>query len=224
MNLSIELNITVLFVLSQIFTFLSYAAFAASYTVRTRFWVLALGVLNVMMLAIGLALLGSWLSMMALSVALIRNLSFLIKDLLVDKKFKTLIANATTDKEKEAIEAKKKARANTITTPDIIIFCVVMSLLAQVTILNAVLHGFDIYEFFSIIATATLSVSLLQKNVKIYRILSIPVSIFWIIVLIAAKSPVGIILECVLLGIVIASVIFYSIIEKKDKELKILKR
>jgi len=78
-------------------------------------------------------------------------------------------------------------------------------------------------EPFSILGMANLlpivgvilyTVSIYQKNIKVYRILAIPMCLTWLLYAISIASPIAILLETLLLGVAVTSIGFYGIIER----------
>lgn|GEM_PF-2056121 len=207
-------NITFWFVLSQVFTLFSYVAIALSYMVKKREHVLLLSLANTISFFLaGLLLIlhgttAAWTMFGSVGIAMVRNIAFLIKDRATAKK------NA----ENGVVAAKKK-----ITPFDTAVLVLVV--LATLTI-SIVVNVLDpdmmltdrFMSFFPAFATIVFSVSVYQNNIKIYRILAIPTSLFWLIYLIYVVSPVGILLESVLLGVALTSIGFYSMFEKEQKK------
>jgi len=74
------------------------------------------------------------------------------------------------------------------------------------------------YDIFPVLATVIFSVGLWQKNTKMFRILGAISSLSWIIFMLLVGSAFGLILESILLGVAVSSVVFYEIIERVKLE------
>ena len=83
-----------------------------------------------------------------------------------------------------------------------------------IAIVFGVLSFKDIFSIFPMIATMLYTYSIWQDDVKVYRLLAIPVSISWITYNVYSKTLFGIITESVLLIIEIVGVIKLKKIKK----------
>jgi len=214
MNLNISFdNITVVFIFSQIFTLLAYLSIAMTFMVKERKLVLIFSLGNIFSFAIASILLvlhgtaAAWTAFGAFGIAIVRNIAFLINDAVVSKR---RLGGS------DSIGGQNKKI--TLFDTFILVF-VIIGTLAVVIIFNATddkLSALErILSFLPAIATINYTVSIYQKNIKIYRIMSVPTCILWIIYLIFILNPVGILLESVLLGVVISSIGFYKLIENE---------
>lgn len=86
-------------------------------------------------------------------------------------------------------------------------------------LLMAIIFGIisyqDTFSIISIIASLLSTYSIWQKNVKLYRILAVPVSVCFIIYAAHINSFLSILTECILLVIEIVGIIQYSSKTKK---------
>ncbi len=157
------------YIFSQIFVVLSYALLGVTYFVKNRRLILIYSVSSLVANAISYFFLGAWSGLVMCGVALLRNAIFLIQN--------------------------KKNKSEKITWVDWII----LGVLVIVSIVSAVLTYDGFLSLFSVFATMLYTISVWQKNVKVYKIMGIFVSILWIVYNSFIFSIFGIVLECVLL-------------------------
>lgn len=216
-NISFD-NITIALILSQVFTLIAYLSLAVTYLVKKRKFVLLWSLGNTVSFGLGSlflvihGILGAWTAFGAMGIAIIRNAAFLINDVLTEKR--KLEGND---------DGGKKLDRKKITVFDtVILVFVIVSTLTMTILINVFNYDMSVaarvFSFFPAAATIIFTVSIFQKNIKIYRIMSVPSGILWIIYLIFVLNPVGILLESVLLGVVLASIGFYGIMERNDKK------
>jgi len=209
--ISFDGNNLVAFIFSQVFTLFSYVAIAISYMVKKRQHVLMLSVINVIFFAVAMMLLQAWSALGAVGVALIRNIAFLINDSIRVKKY--------ADSGKIAPNEKRITKFDTIVFVFVILATIAITLILNFT--SDYMSDLDwIFSFLPALATIAYTISVYQNNIKIYRILAIPTSLLWLIYLIYVASPVGILLESVLLGVALTSIGFYSMFEREQKKIK----
>ncbi len=181
------MNLNFTYILSQIFTIIMYAFLALTYYAKDRKKVLILNILSLIAIMIAYILLNAWTGTAMTIVALIRNVIFLVDE-------------------------EKGRTSDKITKKDIIILA----------ILYVVLIGFAIVTYdgflslFSVFATAICNFSVWQKDVKIYKLLGIPVEVCWIVYNTHIMSIMGIILEVIML---ICAITGYLLEIKKGKDI-----
>lgn len=164
------MEITLGYVISQIFTIIMYALLGISYYAKNRKTVLILNFLSLIANGIAFILLGAYTGLAMVGVAIIRNIIFLIDE-------------------------NKNGKASKITKKDIIILII----LYIISLISAVFTYDGLLSLLSVIATMLYTYSVWQKKTNIYKVLGIPVSILWVIYNIYIKSIFGILLEAVLL-------------------------
>ena len=174
-----------LYIVSQIFAVISYALLASTYVLKSRRLIL---LVNFGFLAAGTAsfiCLSAWVGVAMYVVGFIRSIIFLLQD--------------------------KKNRSENIDKVDwyILVF------LSLITIISGIVLYDGFFSLFSMFATLIYTVSVWQKNTKIYRALGIPVSVLWICYHVYISSLFGIVLESCLLVCVIVGLINYCVNEKR---------
>ena len=164
------MEITITYVMSQIFTILMYVLLAATYYMKNRKAVLLLSFLSLIANGIAYILLGAYTGLAMCIVALIRNIIFLVDE-------------------------KKNGKREKINRKDIIILIV----LYIISIISAVFTYDGFLSLLSVFATMLYTYSVWQKKTSIYKLLGIPIGILWILYNIYVKSIFGVILEAILL-------------------------
>ena len=164
------MELTVTYVLSQVFTILMYALLGLTYYAKDRKKVLILSFISVIANGIAYVFLSAWSGLAMCILALIRNIIFLVDE-------------------------KKNGKRDKINKFDIIILII----LCFISIISAILTYEGFLSLLSIFATMLYTVSVWQKKTNIYKLLGIPVGILWILYNIYIMSIFGIILESILL-------------------------
>jgi len=193
MNIEISWDLNTFFILSQIFTVFAYVALGATYIVRTRNQILIFVCISIILQGFAYFFLSAWTAFWMVGIALFRTVAFFVHD-----------------------KVNKKADKTKITIFDTIIFSLVV--VGSIVVSIFAFEGF--WSLFAIFGTVLYSFSIYQKSIKMYRILAVPVETLWIVYLVFVASPFGILLETLLLGVAIASIVFYGIIEKISQKQK----
>ncbi len=162
--------ITIQYVISQIFTVISYIFLASTYHAKNRKTVLVLNVLSQIAFSVAYILLGAWSGLAMAIVALTRNIIFLIDE-------------------------NKNGKRNNMNRTDIIILIV----LYIISIISAIFTYEGIFSLLPVIATMLYTYSVCQKNIKTYKLLGVPIEILWTLYNIYIKSIFGILLEAIML-------------------------
>lgn len=158
------------YMLSQIFTIITYILLGVTYYAKDRNKVLVLSFLSLIANGIAYIFLNAWTGLAMCIVALIRNIIFLV------------------DEKKNGVKEKNNKT-------DIIILVILYIILIISTIFTY--EGF--LSLLSVFATALYTFSVWQKKTNIYKLLGIPIGILWILYNIYIMSVFGIILETILL-------------------------
>lgn len=164
------MNWGVTYILSQIFTIITYILLGITYYAKDRKKVLTISFLSLIANGIAYILLNAWTGLAMCILALIRNIIFLIDE-------------------------KKNGKREKNNKTDIIILVILYIILIILTI--PTYEGF--LSLLSVIATALYTFSVWQKKNNIYKLLGIPIGILWILYNIYIMSIFGIILETILL-------------------------
>lgn len=164
------MNLSVVYILSQVFTIITYALLALTYYAKDRKKVLTLSFLSLIANGIAYIFLSAWTGFAMCIVALIRNIIFLIDE-------------------------KKNGKREEINKTDIII----LIFLYTTSIIFAIFTYDGFLSLLSVFATCLYTFSVWQKKTNIYKLLGIPIGVLWILYNIYIKSIFGIILETILL-------------------------
>lgn len=174
-----------LYVVSQLFAVVSYAFLASTYILKRRKLIL---LFNFGFLAAGLIsfiCLSAWVGVAMYAIGFIRSIIFILQD--------------------------KKNKSESIDKID----WYILAFLSLITLVSGIVLYDGFFSLFSMFATLIYTVSVWQKNTKLYRILGIPVSVLWICYHVYISSLFGIILEFCLLLCVIVGLIHYCVNEKR---------
>ncbi len=164
------MEFTVSYILSQVFTVLTYGLLALTYYAKDRKKVLIINFLSLVANGIAYIFLNAWTGLAMCVVALIRNIIFLIDE-------------------------KKNGKRESINRTDVIILVI----LYVISIISAILTYDGFLSLLSVFATALYTFSVWQKKTNIYKLLGIPIGILWVSYNIYIMSIFGIILEAILL-------------------------
>ena len=166
------MEITIQYIISQIFTIISYFFLASTYYVKNRKSVLTLNCIVQISFIIAFLFLRAWTGLVMTVIALIRNIIFVIDE-------------------------NKNGKRETMNKTDIIILVV----LYIVSIISALFTYEGFFSLLSVFATMLYTYTVCQKNIKTYKLLGIPTEILWICYNIYIKSIFGIILEIIMFGV-----------------------
>ena len=158
------MELTVTYIVSQIFTIIMYALMSLTYYLKDRKTILIVSFLSIIANGIAYLLLHAWSGMVMCIIAVIRNIVFIIDENKNGKK-------------------DKMGKIDIIVLITFYIACVISAIFTFEGILSLV----------SIFATMVYTYSVCQKDTKIYKLLGIPVGILWVIYNSYVKSIFGII-------------------------------
>lgn len=164
------MELTLSYVLSQIFIIINYAFLGLSYYCKNRKTVLIISFMAVIANGLSYVFLNAYSGLAMCILALIRNIIFLVDE-------------------------KKNGKSDKITKKDIIILII----LYTIAIVSAIFTYEGVLSLLSVVGTMLYTYSVWQKKTIIYKFMGIPVGISWIIYNIYIMSIFGIILETVLL-------------------------
>lgn len=164
------MELTLSYVLSQIFIIINYAFLGLSYYCKNRKTVLIINFMAVIANGLSYVFLNAYSGLAMCILALIRNIIFLVDE-------------------------KKNGKSDKITKKDIIILII----LYTIAIVSAIFTYEGVLSLLSVVGTMLYTYSVWQKKTIIYKFMGIPVGISWIIYNIYIMSIFGIILEAVLL-------------------------
>jgi hypothetical protein len=175
------------FIFSQIFVCLCYLFLGLTYVIKKRTLILIFSLAALLFNGLHYSLLGAWAGVGVVCIAVVRNVLFLVQ-----QKIKAL--------DKYVIDDWI-----------ILIFLLIISALTAVWTYDGIL------SLFSIFASVIYTVSVWQKNIKVYKILGIISGIINIVYFVFIGSIFGIILETIVCLITIVFTIIYILSERKEK-------
>lgn len=164
------MELTLPYILSQVFIIINYALLAISYYCKDRKTVLVISFMAVIANGLSYVFLNAYSGLAMCILALIRNIIFLIDE-------------------------KKNGKSDKIYKKDIIILVI----LYTIAIISAIFTYEGVLSLLSVVGTMLYTYSVWQKKTIIYKFMGIPVGISWIIYNIYIMSIFGIILESILL-------------------------
>jgi len=182
------MELTLTYVLSQIFIIINYVLLMATYQVKSRKTILLFNFGAIIATGISYIFLSAWSGLAMVIVAIIRNIIFMIDE-------------------------KKNGKSEQITRKDIVILMV----LYVISIISAIYTYEGFLSLMSVFATMLYTYSVWQKKTSVYKILGVPVGIIWIIYNVYIASIFGIILEIVLLISAIIGIIREYKLKKENK-------
>lgn len=182
------MEISITYIISQIFTIIMYGLLAISYYAKERKRVLTLSFLSLIANGIAYILLNAYSGLAMCVLALVRNIIFLVDE-------------------------NKNGKRENITKKDIIILII----LYAVAIISAVFTYEGFLSLFSIFATMLYTYSVWQKKTRVYKFLGIPIGILWVLYNFYIKSIFGVILEAILFVCSVTGYILEVRKSKKEK-------
>lgn len=164
------MELTATYIISQIFTIITYILLALTYYAKNRKTVLIISFLSIVANGIAYIFLNAYTGLAMCIVALVRNIIFMI------------------DERKNGKKEKNDKR-------DII----TLIILYTISIVSAIFTYDGFLSLLSVFATMLYTYSVWQKKTNIYKLLGIPIGILWILYNIYINSIFGIALETILL-------------------------
>ena len=164
------MELTVAYILSQVFIIINYIFLMATYQLKNRKKILIFNFGAIIATGMSYIFLSAWSGLAMVIVAIIRNIIFMIDE-------------------------KKNGKSDKITKKDIIILVI----LYIISLISAIFTYDGFLSLMSVFATMLYTYSVWQKKTSIYKVLGIPVGIIWILYNIYIFSIFGIILESLLL-------------------------
>ncbi len=161
---------SITYIVSQIFTILTYLFLALTYYAKNRKKLLILSFLSISANIIAYILLSAWSGVAMCIIALIRNVIFFVDE-------------------------KKNGKRETINKTDIIILIVLYS----ISIVSAIFTYEGLYSLLSVFAAMLYTFSVWQKKTKMYKLLGMPVETLWLLYNLYIMSIFGVISESILL-------------------------
>ena len=175
------------YILSQVFVILCYLLLGSTYLIKNRSTILLINLCSLVCNGVSYFLLGAWAGLGVICIAMLRNAIFIVQ---------------------QRIKALEKYLIDDII---ILVFLMIVTALVGVFTFDTVL------SLFSVFASATYTISVWQRNIKVYKLLGILSSAFGVVYFVFIKSLFGIILESCMLVIAAVGAVSY-IIKNKNTE------
>ncbi|MDR0850574.1 MAG: YgjV family protein [Christensenellaceae bacterium] len=191
MVISITWDLTLFFILSQIFTVVAYGFFALSFATKNRNMLLIFSSINCVFNALAFLFLSAWTGFFMVLIALIRNIAFLIHEKYWGKSGKLALFDH-----------------------------IVLGLVIAVSVIVSVFAYDGVLSLLFVVMTLIYSFSVYQKNIKVYRILGIITRAMGIVYCGFIGSFLGMTFEAILCGVAAASVAFYDKIDILSNKVK----
>ncbi len=164
------MELTTNYILSQVFTIITYILLGVTYYAKNRKAVLIISFLSVTANGIAYIFLNAWTGFAMCIVALVRNVIFFVDE-------------------------KKNGKRDNINKMDIIILIV----LYAISIISTIFTYDGFFSLLSVFGTMLYTYSVWQKNTTTYKVLGILIGILWVAYNVFIFSIFGIILETILL-------------------------
>ena len=164
------MELTLPYILSQVFIIINYALLAISYYCKDRKTVLVISFMAVIANGLSYVFLNAYSGLAMCILALIRNIIFLIDE-------------------------KKNGKSDKIYKKDIIILII----LYTIAIISAIFTYEGIFSLLSVVGTMFYTYSVWQKKTSVYKILGIPTEFLFVLYNIYIKSIFGVIAETILM-------------------------
>ncbi len=174
------------YILSQVFVCLCYIFLGLTYVIKKRNLILYFSLLALLFNGIHYSLLGAWAGLGVVCIAVLRNVLFLVQ-----QKIKALDKYIIDD-------------------------WIILVLLLTISVFTAIWTYDSILSLFSIFASVIYTISVWQKNIKVYKILGIVSGLLNVVYFIFIGSLFGIILESIVCLTSIVFTIIYIIDERKN--------
>ena len=186
--MNITWEINAVYIVAMILTAISYFVACSAYAMRTRRRILIVNSISVLILGSSFPLLSAWSGFYMMGLVFVRNVAFLGYD----------------------FWAKGKKRSDKF---DLVVLLAVMVGVVSISIFT----WEGISTIFAALGTTIFSVALYQKNVKVFRWLSVPGGVCWLVYMTLVGSFIGVVFEGIFFGVVNTSIIFHSKIENIEK-------
>lgn len=172
------MELTLTYILSQVFIILNYIFLIITYQLKDRNKILFFNICSLTSAGLSYICLSAYTGIAMVIISILRNILFLFNE-------------------------KKNGISKNITKNDIYMLIVIYIL----TIVFAIFTYTDFLSLMSVFATMLYTYSVWQKSTKVYKRLGAPISLIWIIYNIYIKSLFGIILEIILMSAAIIGLI-----------------
>ena len=183
------MEFTTSYILSQIFSTIAYILLGSTYFLKNRKTILAVSFFQSILLIIGYWFLGQYQGMVMVTVGILTNIMFFVDE-------------------------QKNGKSNKIEKKDVIMLTII---LAYTAILTYVTYT-NLLSLLSVLGTIAWLFSVWLKDVKIYKIISIPTALFWLGFNIYANSISGIITEIILVIVAVCGLVLH--IKNENKNIK----
>ena len=145
------MEFTTSYILSQVFSTIGYVMLGSTYFLKNRKTILAVCFFQSILLMIGYWFLNQYQGMLMVTVGIFTNIMFFIDE-------------------------QKNGKSDKITKKDVIMLIILLTYTAILTYLTYT----DLFSLLSVLGTIAWLFSVWVKDVKIYKIISVPTALFWL--------------------------------------------
>lgn len=164
------MELTITYISSQIIAIIAYIFSGSTYHAKNRKTVLILNFLAQISFIVTYILLRAWSGVAVGILGSVRNFIFIVDE-------------------------NKNGKRKKISKTDI---CILITIYI-ISIILATLTYEGFYSLLPVFNTMLYTYAVCQKNIKIYKMLGIPIQVFWVIYAISLKSIVSMIMESIML-------------------------
>ena len=164
------MEITIQYIISQIFIIISYIILASTYHRKDRKSILILNFLGQVSFVIAYIALGAWTGLSMTVVSMLRNIIFIIDE-------------------------NKNGQRNNMNKIDVVVLIVMW----MISIISAIFTYQGFFSLLPVLATMIYTYAVCQKNIKTYKLLGIVTELLWTGYNLYIKSIFGILLETIML-------------------------
>lgn len=203
------MEITLVWVLSQIFTVVEYGLLGLSYLAKKRKLIVTLDIFSMICGIVAFILLGADLGMAMSVVVLVANFYYLWEDASSSRiTSASSPVRGSSTKSTASLRASNSSRTSSKMTASFrraMRYVVLVVVLASIAILAFLTYDGPL-SLLSVVATTLYEISIWQKSTKMYKFLGIPVAFCWMSYNGVVKSPFGVLCE---LAMLTASIVGY---------------
>ena len=162
--------ITTTYIISQVFTLITYILLALTYYCKSRKNILIIGFLSVLANMVAYIFLDAYTGVAMCVLAIIRNIIFIVDE-------------------------RKNGKRDKTNKKDIFIFVV----LCIISVIFSIFTYNGFFSLLTVFGTIIYTYSVCQKKASVYKLLGIPTEILFVLYNIYIKSIIGIVLESILM-------------------------
>lgn len=183
------MELTTSYILSQVFSTISYILLGSTFFLKNRKTILAVCFFQSILLIIGYWFLNQYQGMLMVTVGILTNIMFFVDE-------------------------QKNGKSDKIEKKDVIMLIILLTYTAILTVITYT----NLLSLLSVLGTIAWLFSVWVKDVKIYKIISIPTALFWLGFNIYANSISGIITEIILVIVAVCGLVLHIKNENKKPQ------